>query len=50
MVLINEIRDAVAGNKAFDETDLTTRIRKLHKHIYTLLPADYDDRVLYDMY
>lgn len=50
MVLINEIRDAVAGNKAFDEADLTARIRKLHKHIYTLLPADYEDRVLYDMY
>ena len=34
----------------FDEADLTARIRKLHKHIYTLLPADYEDRVLYDLY
>lgn len=50
MEVLNDIRDAVAGKRPFDDADLTVRIRKLHKHIFTLLPSDYVDRVLYDIY
>ena len=50
MEVLNDIRDAVAGKRPFDDADLTVRIHKLHKHIFTLLPSDYVDRVLYDIY
>ena len=49
MNVINQIRDAVAGKRPFVEADIAKSIRDQHKHLFTLLPANFVDRKLYEL-
>jgi hypothetical protein len=50
MRLLNQIRDAVIGKCPFVESDLMTQIHNQHRHLFTLLPSNYADREMYDLY
>ena len=50
MRLLNQIRDAVIGKCPFVESDLMTQIHNQHKHLFTLLPSNFVDREMYDLY
>ena len=50
MRLLNQIRDAVIGKCPFVESDLMTQIHNQHKHLFTLLPSNFADREMYDLY